>query len=152
MYSLDQSIRYASTEIDVKFGVDRKSNGRYLFFREKKEKLGDRYKLYQKAQDSILKVRDSIDFSNTKKLIHLTEKYGFPSLKRLKAKKATAYLIFVHSPKKFHTKIEELISKENEMKRISEYEKEYIFWHLKGRNGAPPRLSEDGTVFYPKMN
>lgn len=150
MYIIDQNIRNGSTVIDSIYRVDRKSNGRFLFTKEKKIKLGDKYRLYEKSQDSIYSLMEKIDLSNTEQLIFLTEKYGFPSKERLKASKACAYLIFVHSPKKHHSKIEKIISLEYQKKRISEYEKEYIFWHLKGRKGMPPRLDTNGEVFFPK--
>ncbi len=148
MYLIDQNIRYSAIKLDSAYKVDRKSNGKHLFYNEKKAKLGNRFTNYKKAQDSILLLRDKIDASNTKKLIQLTKKYGFPGMHRLKAKKASAYFIFVHSPQKYHSKIASLISSEYELGRISEYEKEYIFWHLKGRNGHPPRLKKDGSILH----
>ena len=148
MYNLDQKIRYSSIELDSIYGVDFKSNGKFLFHNEKKLKLGEKFVSYENKQDSIVKVRDKIDLSNTKKLIQLTKRYGFPSKNRLKAKKACSYLIFVHSPREYREEIKQLISEEYKMQRISEYEKAYIDWHLQGRNGAPPRLGKNNRVIY----
>ena len=41
MFAIDQNIRHASSKIDAKYKVDRKSNGKFLFRGEKKEKLGN---------------------------------------------------------------------------------------------------------------
>ena len=155
MYVIDQNIRYATSEIDSIYKVDRKSNGKYLFEREKKEKLGNKYFEYKKLQDSVLSMRKKIDSLNTEKLLFITKKYGFPSKDRLRAKKASAYLIFVHSHRDYYLTIKNLINSEYKAKRISEYEKAYIFWHLNGRNQMPPRLAKDGSVIYGskvKMN
>ena len=104
-------------------------------------------KLYTFKNDSLKDVMDKIDEYNTKRLIEITEKYGFPSNYRLKVYKSKAYLLFVHSPTKYFPKINLLIEKEFEAGRISEYCKEYIFWHTKrNRSGLPPISGKNEVV------
>lgn len=148
MYELDQGHRKNFYTIDSMFGVDKKSAGRFLFTSEKKEILNDRYSEYKKKQDSLWKVIHKIDSINTNELIKITKKYGFPSQERLKTHRAEAYFLFVHSDRIYHDEIRELINKEFEENRISEYEKAYIMWHLDGRKGMPPMLGKDGKVIY----
>ncbi len=148
MYELDQSNRLYLDTIDSIFGVDTKSNERYIPILEKKKILGDRYTEYARKRDSVFKIIDSIDVINTKELIAITKKYGFPSRERLKVYKAKAYFLFVHSDRRFFPEIQELIEKEYTAKRISEYEKAYIMWNINGRNGQPPRAGENDTVVY----
>ncbi len=151
MYALDQKHRHNLIAVDSKFKVDTKSNdGKFLSQKAKKEKLGDQYTRYRNTKDSLQNVISKTDESNTKLLLHLTEKYGFPSRNRLEIYRASAYSIFVHSPKKYYSTIKEVIAKEFKENRISEYEKAYIFWHINGRAGMPPRLKKDGTVLYDK--
>ncbi|CAM1370932.1 hypothetical protein [Tenacibaculum xiamenense] len=151
MYALDQKHRHNLIAVDSNFKVDTKNNGgKFLTLKAKKEKLGKNFKKYQKSKDSVNNIIAKTDDSNTKLLLKLTEKYGFPSRNRLEVYRASAYSIFVHSPKKYYDTIKEVITKEFKENRISEYEKAYIFWHINGRAGMPPRLKKDGTVLYGK--
>lgn len=148
MYELDQGHRKNLYKIDSVFGVDKKSAGRFLFTSEKKELLKDRYSEYKRKQDSLWNVIHEIDSINTNKLIKITKKYGFPSQERLKAYRAEAYFLFVHSDRTYFDEIRKLVNKEFKENRISEYEKAYIVWHLDGRKGLPPMLGKDGKVIY----
>ncbi len=80
----------------------------------------------------------------------ITEKYGFPNNKRLEIYKSKAYFIFVHSPSQFFPEVKALILKEYNQGRISEYKKEYIFWHINGRKGIPPMSVENGKAIWSK--
>lgn len=104
--------------------------------------------LINKSVDSIWGVMKKNDVTNTEKLIDLVNKYGFPSNERLGVHKAKAYMIFVHSPSSYFNKIRELINVELAEGRITEYKKDYIFWHLNGRNGMPPKVSKDGRTTF----
>ncbi|SEB41451.1 hypothetical protein SAMN04489761_0566 [Tenacibaculum sp. MAR_2009_124] len=151
MHFLDQKHRHNLIAVDSKYKVDRKNNGgKFLTQKAKRKKLGDNYKNYQKSKDSIKSLVDKTNESNTLLLLDLTKKHGFPSRERLKVYKSSAYFIFIHSPKKYYSSIKEVISKEYKEKRISEYEKAYIFWHINGRGGTPPRLGKDGTILLAK--
>ncbi|MFD2568837.1 hypothetical protein [Pseudotenacibaculum haliotis] len=151
MYTVDQDIRNAIWDIDSIYKVDKKSNnGQYQLNFMKKKKLGERYNQYKKSVDSVYNEMRKIDDSNTNKLLQLTKKYGFPSQERLKAKRASAYLLFVHSPRSYFDEIKALLSSEYKANRISEYEKAYIFWHINDRIGFPPKLAKNGRVIYNK--
>ncbi|MGK0322273.1 MAG: hypothetical protein ACJARX_000533 [Psychroserpens sp.] len=113
-----------------------------------KDNLGDNYEPYKTMLDSITNDLNNKDYSNTKKLISITIEFGFPSNERLDQKKAKAYMIFVHSPKEYYEEIKELISNEFNAGRITEYKKEYIFWHLHGRKNAPPVSGRNGEVIW----
>ena len=149
MYNLDQKHRHSLINIESKYKVDIKSNnGIFLNPKAKKKKLGEKFSSYQKSKDSIRDIIQETNNSNTKLLLSLTEKYGFPSKKRMEIKAASAFFIFVHSPKEYYPKIRDIINSEFKEKRISEYEKAYIFWHIDGRKSMPPRKQKDGSVTY----
>lgn len=148
MHEKDQGIRQEFAELDVFYGVDSETNGRFLFTKDKKEILGEEYTEYKRKGDSLRDIMHSIDEVNTNKLLTLTKKYGFPSKERLGTYHASAYFIFVHSSRKYFDEIRSLIDKEYEAKRISEYERAYVFWHLDGRNGMMPSVNDDGSVNY----
>lgn len=80
-----------------------------------------------------------LDRKNTEKLIEITKKYGFPGMDYLHHD-IPIFMIFVHSEKKYHQEIKKLILEEFEKGRISEFEKDYILWHLKNRNGMLPGI------------
>jgi len=87
-----------------------------------------------KLVDWILLSQDQakIDEHNTKELIRLTKKYGFPGILHL-GHDVPIFLVFVHSDKAYWDEIRGLIEKEYDAGRISEFGKDYIFWHLDGR-------------------
>lgn len=148
MHGLDQGSRHKLKDLDSFYGVDRRTNGYFLSFKDKKNRLGDEYVDYKFKHDSIYKTITVIDSINTNKLLALTRQYGFPSKERLGTYHASAYFIFVHSARKYFDEIRTLINEEYDAKRISEYERAYIFWHLDGRNGMMPSVNEDGSVNY----
>ncbi len=111
-----------------------------------RDSLGVDYDNYKKSFDSLIALMKESDITNTEKLIEITEKYGFPSAKRLGVNKSKAYMIFVHTPKIYYPRVESLVLKEYEQSRMSEYEKEYIFWHIKGRKGLPPMAGKNGEA------
>ena len=79
-----------------------------------------------------------IDDKNTERLIELTKQYGFPGMKHLNHD-IPIFTVFVHSKKKYWTRIRKLIEAEYETGNVSDYEKNYIFWHLNGREGMIPQ-------------
>lgn len=140
MYENDQSTRLYFDKIDSIFGIDKKKNLEMYKANYLKSFLGDeKFQAYKFKNDSLWEVIHRIDEYNTKRLIEITEKYGFPSNQRLNVKTAKAYFLFVHSSSKYFDRINALIEKEYEKGRISEYCKEYIFWNTKrNRKGMPP--------------
>lgn len=133
----DQKDRLALYNLDSIYKQDRFTTMKPK--KLKKELLGSKFEEYQSKIDSLwieIKKNDEI---NTKKLIDLTKKYGFPNNKRLKVYKSKAYFIFVHAPINYFKLINEIVEKEYSESRITEYEKEYIYWHAKyDRKGMPP--------------
>ena len=146
MYFLDQSNRLAIYDINSTYGVEEHFNMRDT--KTQKKVLGTNFKSYKKSIDSLWVIIKNNDSLNTKKLIKITRKYGFPSNQRLGVYKAKAYFIFVHTPRKFFKEVEQLIDEEYKNKRISEYQRAYIFWHLHGRGRMPPARGENGEVIW----
>lgn len=113
-----------------------------------KFKSEEDYESYCYKIDSIWEEMKALDRTNTIQLLEITKKYGFPGNERLGVYKAKAYMIFVHSGSEFFSEIRKIIQKEFELKNISEYQKEYIFWHLNGRERMPPMRGENGEVIW----
>lgn len=146
MHDIDQEVRLAHYKLDSLFGLKKT-----FFINNKKikqEVLGSKFESYEKSVDSIWVLMKENDKTNTKLLLELTDKFGFPSSERLGVYKSKAYWIFVHTPSEDFEAVERVINEEFELGRISEYKKEYIFWHLNGRNGMPPRLGSNGEVIW----
>lgn len=146
LHKVDQGNRAYRNKIDSIYGLRNLPIRERISTKSQKELLGDKYKNYKKSMDSGWAVTRANDVLNSNMLISLTKEYGFPSMKRLEVPYARAYLIFVHTPKEYRPEVKSLIEYEFAENRISEYEKEYIFWHLNGRNGMPPRVGENGVV------
>ncbi len=146
MYYLDQSNRQAFDDINSLYGVPENFDMRGSI--KQKKVLGVKFNSYRKTIDSLWVIIKRNDSLNTKKLIKITKKYGFPSNQRLSVYKAKAYFIFVHTPRKFFKEVEQLIDEEYKNKRISEYQRAYIFWHLHGRGRMPPARGENGEVIW----
>lgn len=150
MYEKDQSARLHFDKIDSLFGIDKIKNVEMNFHSNQRNFLGEeKFQVYKSKNDSLWNVIHAIDDYNTKRLIEITEKYGFPSNQRLKVYKSKAYLLFVHSSAQYFDKINSLIEKEYVGGRINEYCKEYIFWHTKrARQGMPPRSGKNGEAVF----
>lgn len=146
MYVKDQEPRLMLTETDSIFGLGNNAFG--MPVHKKKALLGDKYNAYQYKKDSLWEVIKKNDEVNTQQLIEITKKYGFPNNKRLGVYKAKAYWIFVHSPRVYFDEVRQLIQSEFKAGRLSEYEKEYIFWHLNGRKDMPPRSGKNGEAVW----
>lgn len=146
IYALDQSSRQNFNKLDSRYGME--SNFWMASRALKKQKLGSQYSEYQADLASLKALMNNIDDSNTKLLIGITKKYGFPTNHRLGVYKSKAYFIFVHAPKKYVEEIRELINDEYQYKRLNEYKKDYIFWHLNGRKGIPPMAGPNGSSVY----
>lgn len=149
IYELDQNVRIHFNTIDKKFGVNRNTFSKTEGF--KRQYLDSiTFPIYQKSVDSIwsvLKVNDSL---NTKLLIGLTNAYGFPNNKRLGVPKSKAYIVFTHAPKPYFTEVEALVNREHKAGRMIEFKKEYILWHIRGRNGLPPMSGTKGEAIWQK--
>src|SRR5699024_7115102 len=80
------------------------------------------------------------DIENTKRLIKITKKYGFPGMKRL-GHDTPVFMVFVHTPKEYEERVRKLIEKEYKAGRISKYGRDYVIWNLNGRGGSLPNPS-----------
>ncbi|SFN89176.1 hypothetical protein SAMN05421741_11319 [Paenimyroides ummariense] len=100
-----------------------------------------------------------IDELNTKRIIDMTSKYGFPSLSRIKKyykgildEEFNPYILIVHAPKKYWEELKTLLHEELDAKHLSRCEYGHILWHLNGRkdindmlnNGFKMIPNEDG--------
>lgn len=92
--------------------------------------------LFTKKYDSLWVLQSKVDSINTERLIEITKKYGFPNPDRLDEPIGT-WVIFQHSPSFFFNKLEVLLKKENEEKRLFDNEYNMLKWHLGGRKGIP---------------
>ena len=142
IYDLDQKIRLSFFELDSIYQLEKFFHMQSTL--KKTQILGSLYEEYQKKIDSMEEDMKSYDYSNTKRLIDITKKYGFPGEERLGVYKAKAYMIFVHSPREYFEEITNLINLEYNEGRINDYQKEYIFWHINGRKSSPPMMGENG--------
>jgi hypothetical protein len=93
----------------------------------------DKGKFSKKQIDSLKLIRLKIDMYNTEKLITLTKEYGWISGERINCHELLTWLLFRHSDPKYFNEIFELIKKENNAKRLSDWHYELINNHLKGR-------------------
>ena len=146
IFELDQSARHGFDKIDSLYGMEEGFMMKRTF--EGKEKLGNEFENYNKKIDSIWDYLKIIDDSNTKEMLTIVRKYGFPNTERLGVYKANAYFIFVHSPRKYFDEIRTLMNREYGAGRVSDYEKGYIFWHLDGRKGMPPTSGKNGEAIW----
>ena len=149
IFDLDQNVRLHFNTIDKKYNVNKNTFSKTEDF--KRRYLDSlTYPIYQKSIDSvwsILKINDSL---NTKLLIDLTKDYGFPNNRRLGVQRSKAYMIFTHTANYYKKEVEGLVNKEHEAGRMIEYKKEYILWHIRGRNGLPPASSPKGKAIWQK--
>ena len=89
-----------------------------------------------------------IDELNTKRIIEMTNKYGFPSLSRIKKlykgaleEEFNPYILIVHSPKRYWDELKTLLKKELDAKHLSRCEFGHMLWHLNGRKDLNDMLS-----------
>lgn len=103
-----------------------------------------RYKEYSHYKEELNSAMSIIDDQNTKRLLQITKKYGFPSHERLvsvlgdvedKSLTSSPQLIFVHAEKEYFPQIIKLLKKEYKAGRIDKNACGHIMWHLNGREG-----------------
>jgi len=92
--------------------------------------------LYNFKKDSLEKIQMNIDDNNTRLLIDITKKYGFPNVERI-GKPIPAWLIFQHSSKDYFSELEKLLDNENKSRRLPDNEYAMIKWHISGRKASP---------------
>lgn len=88
------------------------------------------------------------DAEHTKRMIEITEKYGFPNLKRIEkyyTKKFVdpefnPYILLVHAPKEYWEGLQILIKNELDQGRINKCTYGHLLWHFTGRKNFQPML------------
>ncbi|WP_010232335.1 hypothetical protein, partial [Gillisia marina] len=88
------------------------------------------------------------DAEHTERMIEITKKYGFPSLKRLQPfydkefvdPEFNPYIILVHSPKEYWDELKTLMKSELDQGRISKCTYGHLLWQITGRKSFQPML------------
>lgn len=88
------------------------------------------------------------DSEHTKRMIEITKKYGFPSLKRIKKyydkefidPEFNPHILFVHSPKSYCEELKVLMKNELDNGVIDKCTYGHILWHITGRKSIQPML------------
>jgi hypothetical protein len=88
------------------------------------------------------------DKSHTKRLIEITQKYGFPSVKRLNRYlnvkiqgEFNPMILFLHSPKEFWEESILLMTNEFKLGNIDNCTYGYLMWHFHGRSDVSYMLN-----------
>ncbi|GAA0713646.1 hypothetical protein GCM10009430_05670 [Aquimarina litoralis] len=113
------------------------SNDQY--YRNQKNGLDKNAKDYQIKRDSLIKLRYQNDHTNTKRIIEITEKYGFPNSDRT-GKPIAPWILFHHAPVEYHDQIKPLIEREFNAKRMDSNTYRLLKWHVNGRIGHPDEI------------
>ena len=99
-----------------------------------------------------------MDKIHTRRMIEITNKYGFPSAKRLKKYSEESInfsplILLIHSPFDYSEDLKNIAKIEKEQGRLEKCDYGYLLWHLNGRSDFQPMLdngyemskNEDGT-------
>ena len=99
----------------------------------------------------------------TKLMIDISNKYGYPSLKRIKKyyngiipSEFNPTVLLVHSRKKYWSEMDSMVEREFKMGNMGKCDYGYIKWHISGRlensflknNGIKFGAGPDGQVYY----
>lgn len=152
MYDLDQSIReYTIFKTFDKCITDSIEN----LSQEKQREyiVANKFKSDNLSKQIYEKYIYPIDETNTKRLIELIDKYGFPSLSRIKKhyecqldKEFNPYILIVHAPVKYWDELKQIIKKEREIGNLNRCEYGHILWHLNGRKNIQDMLDNGFTL------
>ncbi|MGY3792345.1 hypothetical protein [uncultured Aquimarina sp.] len=124
---------------ELKNMVELDQKGR-LFITELKKKQLDS-NLIKFKRDSFWSKQIIIDNNNVKRLIEITNTYGFPNVDRLQSP-VPAWLIFQHTPEEYKEEVSDLLIEEHKSGRMPTMEYNMIKWHLTGRKGSPFSFTE----------
>lgn len=83
-------------------------------------------------KDSLWLIQNIIDEENTKRLIEIVSDKGFIHSSKTNSN-SPVYIIFMHSPFKYKSKILEIINKAKKNNRIDSAAYGLINWHINGR-------------------
>ncbi|WP_378180866.1 hypothetical protein [Aquimarina sp. SS2-1] len=106
------------------------------YYRSQKSGLDKDALDYQKKRDSLENIRIKNDHKNTRRIIEITEKYGFPDPDRT-GKPISAWVLLHHAPTEYHEEIKPLIEREYQAKRMDSMTYVMLKWHVNGRQGLP---------------
>ncbi len=89
-----------------------------------------------------------MDAEHTERMIEITKKYGFPSIKRIKKyynkdfvdPEFNPLIIFIHSPKKYWEDLKNLMRKEYKNGTVNQCQYGYALWQFTGRKSFQPML------------
>ncbi|SEL14215.1 hypothetical protein SAMN04487910_1840 [Aquimarina amphilecti] len=105
-------------------------------YRNQTSNLDINHKDYKTKRDSLEDRRYLNDQENTRRIIEITEKYGFPNSDRT-GKPIAPWILFHHAPVEYHEKIKPLIEREYQAKRMDSMTYLMLKWHVNGRQGLP---------------
>jgi hypothetical protein len=94
------------------------------------------------------------DAEHTARLIEITRKYGFPSIKRIREYydkdfediEFNPFILFIHSPKEYWNEIDDLLKTELNEERINRCTYGFFLWHISGRKSFQVML-DNGYEF-----
>ena len=89
-----------------------------------------------------------MDAEHTERMIEITKKYGFPSIKRIQKYYKKEFvdpefnplIIFIHSPKKYWEELKKLMLNEYKNGIINQCQYGYALWQFTGRKSFQPML------------
>lgn len=88
------------------------------------------------------------DAKHTERMIEITKKYGFPSVKRIRQfyfdefadPEFNPLLLLIHSPSDYSDELKTLMMNEYKIGNINQCQYGYLLWHLEGRKSMQPML------------
>lgn len=139
MYDYDQALRkypmYKTFDIHFIDSIEKLPVADIEKFKEENQMLSD-------SLDMLIHLNyiQPFDKTHTQRLIEITKKYGFPSVKRLNAYlqskikgEFNPIILLLHSPKQFWEELIQLMTNEYKLGTIDRCLYGYIMWHFHGR-------------------
>lgn len=147
MYGYDQSLReYTIFKTFDKTETNRIENlPDSLRFEEMKKRKFESDSIRQQILNNYINPMDAL---HTERMIAITKKYGFPSVKRIKKyyekdfvdPEFNPLILLIHAPKKYWEELKELMLNEFEEGTINQCQYGYSLWQFTGRKNFQPML------------
>ena len=139
MYDYDQALRkypmYRTFDAHFIDSIEKLPQAEIEKFKEEHQMLSDSLDMFIH-----LNYIQPFDKTHTQRLIEITKKYGFPSVKRLNANlpqkikgEFNPIILLLHSPKQYWEELIPLMTKEYKLGTIDRCSYGYIMWHFHGR-------------------
>lgn len=153
MYGYDQTLReyitYKTFDKSETNRIESLSDSIQTIERNLRENISD--SLAQKIWKNYINPKDA---EHTERLIKITRKYGFPSIKRILEYydkdfddvEFNPFIIFIHSPKKYWNEIDAILKTELKEGRINRCTYGFFLWHISGRKSFQVML-DNGYEF-----